>query len=244
MKKQLVIIGIVALLVSVGLSGCNEINNAIHSKNNRFVGTWLNDAVWDDYQRIGQGFQFVDDGSIKTIYFNMNDGTKTITDYPFYKWELNGNNIKLTNTMVSSDSYGTVNFTSNDTMEVTVTPIFGQYSRLEDNRLGGLSFDEVKIAGYWKTDIHGYALCRNRSAYHTRQNLNSYNHDDWILKKTNAGQWTADGNKIIINEGGAEERLCYVFDSPYQIEMGYCNVTGLPTETYTRGGGWNENLWW
>jgi len=35
MKKQLIIIGIVALLVCVGLSGCEQL-----SRDNRFVGTW------------------------------------------------------------------------------------------------------------------------------------------------------------------------------------------------------------
>ena len=37
MKKQLVIVGIVALLVCVGLSGCNYIT----SDKNKFIGTWI-----------------------------------------------------------------------------------------------------------------------------------------------------------------------------------------------------------
>ena len=42
MKKQLVIMGIIALLVCIGLNGCNEINNTINPEKNKFVGTWLN----------------------------------------------------------------------------------------------------------------------------------------------------------------------------------------------------------
>ncbi len=49
MKKQLVIIGIVAILVTVELSGCsiqnnneNQENNTISSEKNKFVGTWEN----------------------------------------------------------------------------------------------------------------------------------------------------------------------------------------------------------
>jgi hypothetical protein len=38
MKKQLVIIGIVALLVCVGLSGCES--NPLISDKDKFVGTW------------------------------------------------------------------------------------------------------------------------------------------------------------------------------------------------------------
>ena len=40
MKKQFVIIGIIALLVCVGLSGCNEISNTLDTERNKFVGTW------------------------------------------------------------------------------------------------------------------------------------------------------------------------------------------------------------
>jgi hypothetical protein len=42
MKNQLVIIGIVALLVCVGLSGCEDINKNINPEKNKFVGTWIN----------------------------------------------------------------------------------------------------------------------------------------------------------------------------------------------------------
>ena len=40
MKKQLVIVGIVAVLISVGLSGCNENSNTSNTEKNRFIGTW------------------------------------------------------------------------------------------------------------------------------------------------------------------------------------------------------------
>lgn len=62
MKKQLVIPGIVAIFVTVGLSGCstqnnnenqvnntndneNHVNNTTNLENNRFVGTWKNTSV-------------------------------------------------------------------------------------------------------------------------------------------------------------------------------------------------------
>ena len=40
MKKQFVILGIVALLVCVGLSGCNQESNLLNSEKDKFVGTW------------------------------------------------------------------------------------------------------------------------------------------------------------------------------------------------------------
>ena len=42
MKKQLVIIGILAILVCSGLSGCNQINNTLNPEKSKFVGTWQN----------------------------------------------------------------------------------------------------------------------------------------------------------------------------------------------------------
>ena len=40
MKKQLIIIGVVAILVTVGLSGCNQESNPLTSDKDKFVGTW------------------------------------------------------------------------------------------------------------------------------------------------------------------------------------------------------------
>ena len=39
-KKQLIFIGILVIVVSVGLSGCNEANNGLNPEKNKFVGTW------------------------------------------------------------------------------------------------------------------------------------------------------------------------------------------------------------
>jgi hypothetical protein len=48
MKKQLVIIGIVAILVCVGLSGCNEVSNTLNPEEKKFVGTWQNTTSYED----------------------------------------------------------------------------------------------------------------------------------------------------------------------------------------------------
>jgi hypothetical protein len=42
MKKQLGILGILAILVCVGLSGCNQISNLFLKEEDKFVGTWHN----------------------------------------------------------------------------------------------------------------------------------------------------------------------------------------------------------
>lgn len=43
MKKRLVAVGVGLLLVSIGLSGCNEIMNVINPEKNKFIGTWDGD---------------------------------------------------------------------------------------------------------------------------------------------------------------------------------------------------------
>jgi hypothetical protein len=48
MKKQLVIIGIVVILVTVGLSGCNQVSNPLNSDKGRFVGTWKGNTIMNN----------------------------------------------------------------------------------------------------------------------------------------------------------------------------------------------------
>jgi hypothetical protein len=55
MKKQLIIIGIIVLLITVGLSGCADKNNG--EENNKFVGTWK------DYPGYSSSFTFSSDGT-------------------------------------------------------------------------------------------------------------------------------------------------------------------------------------
>ncbi len=55
MKKLLVIIGIVALLVNVGLSGCNQISNNLNPEESKFVGTWKNTTSYMTLDLISDG---------------------------------------------------------------------------------------------------------------------------------------------------------------------------------------------
>lgn len=42
MKKQLIIIGIFTVIITVGLSGCDDINKNINPEKSKFVGAWQN----------------------------------------------------------------------------------------------------------------------------------------------------------------------------------------------------------
>jgi len=71
MKKQLVIIGIVAILVTVGLSGCNQVSNTLNPDKNKFVGTWTG-------QNSVYNFAFFSDGTgsfgLYSLTWDIKDG--------------------------------------------------------------------------------------------------------------------------------------------------------------------------
>jgi hypothetical protein len=103
-KKQLVIIGILAILVSVELSGCNEVNNTPSFEKNKFVGTWYksNYLVMDVHSDgtctyLGQsGTWEVKDG---TLTFDLSSGYKPSFTYVFSDSDLT---LKLTSTLDGS----------------------------------------------------------------------------------------------------------------------------------------------
>jgi hypothetical protein len=100
MKKQLVIIGIVALLVCVGLSGCNEIINTVNPEKNKFVGTWKEPTAT---------FVFFSDG---TLSMGILSGT----------WEIKDGNLVLNyppSSLVFSYTF------SNSDRTLTLTPAGG-----------------------------------------------------------------------------------------------------------------------
>jgi len=101
MKKQLVITGIIALLVSVGLSGCTTTDK------NKFIGTW---SAYNVYS-----VEFFSDGTILT-----NEGVTTRTG----KWEINDG--KITFTMNDDQIPYTYNYSfSGDDKVLTMNPLAG-----------------------------------------------------------------------------------------------------------------------
>jgi hypothetical protein len=116
-KKQFVIIGIVILLVSVGLSGCNRINNSYTTEKNKFVGSWIylvpsnNGSNYSfTYYFFPNGtFNFNKTGLITNGTFNIIDGKLLLTynangkkEYVDCSYMLSENNTKLT---INSTTY-------------------------------------------------------------------------------------------------------------------------------------------
>jgi hypothetical protein len=114
MKKQLVIIGILALLVSVGLSGCNEISNVFLTDEGRLIGTWNSEGIWSDIPTV---IVFSSNGTFKSIINFLE--FQTISEG---KWDMNDGTI----TMEIVDLIPSTNYTyqfSEDYRTLTLIPI-------------------------------------------------------------------------------------------------------------------------
>ena len=122
-QKQFVIIGIVALLVCVELSGCNQISNVFLTDEDKLVGTWNSDGIWLDVPTV---IVFSSNGTFKINLgipnspidfsltegkWNMNDGVLMMeivdlippSNYT-YKFSEDSRTLEITD-IGSSDSY-------------------------------------------------------------------------------------------------------------------------------------------
>ena len=63
MKKQLVILGIVAILVTAVLSGCNQVSNRLNPDGDKFLGTWKV-VKFNNSTTSGEVYTFFSDGAV------------------------------------------------------------------------------------------------------------------------------------------------------------------------------------
>ncbi|MBE3137086.1 MAG: hypothetical protein IMZ43_06830 [Thermoplasmata archaeon] len=115
MKKQLVIIGIVALLVTVGLSGCNEINN--NTEKNRFIGTR---RAFEPTELI---YEFFSNGTIIGTFIDSHENQffGNLSNHSSHgTWELKNGKLVLTISEVISSTLD-YHFSNNDTILI-ITP--------------------------------------------------------------------------------------------------------------------------
>jgi hypothetical protein len=100
MKKQLVIIGILALLVSVGLSGCTStIDNVIdNSKGTCYYDFKLNESYYAGYYFVPpEGYKYI----ITTLCVR-NEAEQYVSTNP-YHWNLNANGISYEHSVATYD---------------------------------------------------------------------------------------------------------------------------------------------
>ena len=87
MKKQLVIIGILTILVSVELSGCNQISNLFLTDEEKLVGTWNSDGIWFEGPTV---LVFSSDGTFKgTFKVGILNSTGIGFSFSKGKWDIN-----------------------------------------------------------------------------------------------------------------------------------------------------------
>ena len=109
MNKQLVFIGILALLVTVGLSGCTNI--PLDAERNKFVGTWVY-TEQGYYGPINYTYVFFSDG---TYSYNSIMGTYELKEGKLimgldvsakmvYNYQFSDNDIILILSFVGSDN--------------------------------------------------------------------------------------------------------------------------------------------
>ena len=87
MKRQLVIIGILTILVSVELSGCNQISNLFLTDEEKFVGTWNSEGIWFDGPTI---LVFSSNGTFNgTFKIGILNSTGIGFSFSKGKWDIN-----------------------------------------------------------------------------------------------------------------------------------------------------------
>src|SRR4030042_6635153 len=79
MKKQLIVIGILTLLVSVGLSGCNNNSKPLTTEELKFVGTWRNAELTNYTMAIFSNYTFTSSWKLYGVW-NLQEGQFTL-DY-------------------------------------------------------------------------------------------------------------------------------------------------------------------
>jgi hypothetical protein len=99
MKKHLILIGTLAILVCVGLSGCNQISNLFLSDQDKLVGTWNTDGIWMNVPTV---LEFFSNGTITavvelgTIDFTISDG----------KWDMHDGTLTMEiGDLISQNTY-------------------------------------------------------------------------------------------------------------------------------------------
>jgi hypothetical protein len=112
MKKQLVIVGITLVLITIGLSGC--LNNNGGGINNKFVGKWRNIDAQPGYK--GYYYKTITFYSDKRVEF-----TNWINESASGTYEYNETNltIHLTGVESATESFSYI-FTDNETLVLFV----------------------------------------------------------------------------------------------------------------------------
>lgn len=86
-KYIILSIGILTILVSIGLSGCNQISNLFLTDEEKLVGTWSGDGIWFEGSTV---LMFSSDGTFKgTFKVGILNSTGIGFSFSKGKWDIN-----------------------------------------------------------------------------------------------------------------------------------------------------------
>ncbi len=84
MKKQILIVGIIVIIITLGLTGCVDTNTKKGGENSKFVGNWIGTEKIPDKGVIEISMTFFSNGS-----FNLSSGEGITKAYINGNWEIN-----------------------------------------------------------------------------------------------------------------------------------------------------------
>ncbi|MCJ7570347.1 MAG: hypothetical protein MUO82_00495 [Candidatus Thermoplasmatota archaeon] len=106
MKKQLIIVGIIVILLTVGLSGCNEDNNSFQSDEEKIIGEWIYSLSIGEIT-VNMSYNFFSNKTLKIISF-YNDEVSQVNG----TWNIADNKLVITSEGETiTSNYG---FSNND----------------------------------------------------------------------------------------------------------------------------------
>jgi hypothetical protein len=215
MKKQLVIIGAVALLVSVVLSGCNQVNNSSHSQGTnslnseeiKFVGSWVNIST--------SGFvTAINLFSDSTSVLNTLSGT----------WGLKDTKLMITFNgayPASNLTYNYVFSNNNSTLSLTLTE--GGVAQIFTKRFNPVKGDKNTFVGSWvNISVKGIE---------TKMNFSS---TGYSTINTMPGIWDLKDGKLVIRINAATSWVYNFVFSDNNSTLSLTSTMGGVTQVFTK----------
>jgi hypothetical protein len=215
MKKQLIVIGAVALLVSVVLSGCNQVNNSSNSQgtnslNNeemKFVGSWVNISTSGMVTAINL---FSDNTSV----FNTMSGT----------WELKDGKLFITFNSaypISNLTYNYVFSNNNSTLSLTLTE--GGVAQIFTKRYNPVNGDKNKFVGSWvNISVKGIETTMNFSSA------------GYSTINTMPGTWDLKDGKLVVRLNAATSWVYNFVFSDNNSTLSLTSTMGGVTQVFTK----------
>jgi hypothetical protein len=216
MKKQLIILGIVAILICVGLSGCNQGDNSSNNQGNnsnaneriKFIGTWVN----------------ISTKGIVTAINLFSDNTSAINTLPG-NWIFTDG--KLVITLVNKNQTSVLFFNyvfSNNNSTLLLTSTEGGGAQIFTKRYNPSNAEKNTFVGTWV----------NISTIGTVTTMNLFSNGTSVLNKM-PGTWDVKDGKLVIRFDAFSASWVYNFIfSDNDNTLSLTSTMGGITQVFTK----------